>query len=83
MSVLIEKQRMHKQIYDEWTKIYTVFNLIEKQLTCRKCDKQYTSIAGLFQHKKLVHEGAPYSCNQCEYKAAVKTHLTRHTKLIH
>ena len=31
----------------------------------------------------MVHEGAPCSCNECEYKAAVKTHLTRHTKLIH
>ena len=81
MSALIEKQRIHTQIYDFLLrpKKYTVFNLTEKQPTCGKCDKQYTSIAGLFQHKN----GAPYSSNECEYKAAVKTHLTRHTKLIH
>ena len=85
MSALIEKQRIHAQIYDFLLrpKKYTIFNLTEKQPTCGKCDKQYTSIAGLVQHKKLVHEGAHYSCNECKYRAAVKTHLTRHTKLIH
>ena len=83
MSASIENQRIHAQIYDEYTKKYTVSNLTEKQLSCGKCNKQYASNAGLFQHKKSVHEWDQYSCNECEYKATVKRHLTRHIKLIH
>ena len=83
MSASIENQRIHAQIYDEYTNKYTGSNLTEKQLTCGKCDKQYASNAGLFQHKKSVQEGYQYSCNECEYKAAVK-HILQdiHNRLI-
>ena len=83
MSASIENQRIHAHIYNEYTNKYTGSNLTEKQLTCGKCDKQYANNAGLFQHKKSVQEGDQYSCNECEYKATVKTHLTRHTQSTH
>ena len=65
MSASIENQRIHAQIYDEYTNKYTGSNLTEKPLNCEKCDKQYASNVGLFQHKESVHELEQYSCNVC------------------
>ena len=30
---------------------------------CNKCDKQFSGLSGLFNHKKSVHEGVKYTCN--------------------
>ena len=30
--------------------------------------------------KNSVHEGIPYSCNKCDYKAIQKPNLNRHIK---
>ena len=37
----------------------------------------------LDRHKRSVHEGIKYPCNQCEYLASRKEHLDRHKRLVH
>ena len=50
---------------------------------CVDCDKKYADNAGLYRHKKAVHEGVTYSCNHCHYTATRKEHLKHHIKSKH
>ena len=37
----------------------------------------------LIQHKKSVHEGVKYDCDQCDHKATCQAHLIQHQKSVH
>ena len=50
---------------------------------CEECDKRFSDHAGLYKHKKAVHEGVTNDCSQCDYKAAQKGNLKKHAKTIH
>ena len=50
---------------------------------CEQCDKSFTGLSGLFNHRKAVHEGVTYDCSQCDYKATLKANLKRHIKTNH
>ena len=37
----------------------------------------------LKRHKKAIHEGVKYACNQCEYHATEQGNLKKHKQSIH
>ena len=39
--------------------------------------------SNLSQHKQVIHEGVPFTCNKCEYKATRQCHLTQHIQAKH
>ena len=53
------------------------------KLNCSECDKCFSSRQLLDAHKKLVHEGIGYPCNQCAYKAGLSSGLKTHIESIH
>jgi predicted RNA-binding Zn-ribbon protein involved in translation (DUF1610 family) len=53
-----------------------------------KCDKEgctmsYAGAAGLFHHKKAVHEGVYYECPECGKRFGRKSAMTLHFKTVH
>ena len=50
---------------------------------CSHSDQQFTQNASLWTHKKFVHEGVKYSCDQCEYQAGQKDNLKAHKRTKH
>ena len=53
------------------------------KLQCDQCDKVYTSVPGLNNHKDSVHEGVKYTCDQCDYQATQQNNLINHIKSKH
>jgi uncharacterized Zn-finger protein len=47
------------------------------------CDKSYKQFASMWQHKKAVHEGVKYECDECGRRFGVKSHMMRHNKNVH
>jgi len=50
----------------------------EKKIQCDKCDKCYSNSGGLYIHKKKVHEGIKYDCQECGKQFTEKGHRTKH-----
>ena len=65
---------------DKSTKVVTVNS---DKYYCVDCDKKYADNAGIYRHKKAVHEGVNYSCIHCDYMASRKEHLKHHIKSKH
>ena len=55
----------------------------KKSATCDKYDKQFSSNPNLWHHKKSVHEGVRFPCENCDYKATEKRNLQRHKLRVH
>ena len=52
------------------------------RLKCASCDKSYKNKISLAQHILSYHPKQPFSCDECDYRAASKYTLKKH-KLIH
>ena len=53
------------------------------ELMCNECGKQFSYKAGLYTHKKSIHEGLKYPCDHCNYIATRKDSLKRHINSSH
>ena len=49
----------------------------------RVCDKRYVNERGLAAHKKVVHEGVYFGCEECGRRFGEKGHMARHYKIVH
>ena len=49
------------------------------KIICRP-DELWT--VSLLKHKKSIHEGVKYPCDQCDYKATEKGQLLKHMKCV-
>ena len=59
-------------------------NIIDNsELICNECGKQFSYKAGLHTHKKSIHEGLKYPCNQCNYIGTRKDSPKRHINNAH
>ena len=52
------------------------------RLNCKLCHKTYKNKNSLGSHKRKYHSKQPFSCDECDYRAASKYTLKKH-KLIH
>ena len=56
-------------------------------LLCEYCDKRFSTLTGLYRHKKEVHMEnlgeQRYDCDQCNYSAKRKSLLQHHMKEVH
>ena len=57
-------------------------NSVNKKFECDQCQKTYSSSQALVFHKRSVHEGVKYPCDQCDYQGTKGT-LTVHIKSKH
>ena len=50
-----------------------------------ECDKCYMtfSLASLYRHKRTVHQGAKFSCDQCDKKFPANSYLRKHKEAVH
>ena len=50
---------------------------------CEQCHQIFSGRSPLWRHKKVVHEGEKYACNQCDYQTGYPHALTRHISRQH
>ena len=43
----------------------------------------HTTKGDLARHKRGVHEGVKYPCDQCKYQVTYKGHLAQHRRTVH
>ena len=55
---------------------------VKRKYECKQCHK-ILSKGALHNHKKIVHEGVKYDCDQCNYKATQKSDLRKHIQSKH
>ena len=51
--------------------------------TFEGCSKRYVNARGLASHKKTVHDGVYYECEECGRRFGEKSKMTRHFKTVH
>ena len=49
-----------EKYYAQW-----VVSSSKKQVSCKKCDKEYADSRKLWRHVETLHEGTRYPCDQC------------------
>ena len=54
----------------------------ERPFICKICNLTFTAGSNLKRHV-LLHTGAKYPCNFCNFSAKRKDHLTNHIQTIH
>ena len=69
--------------YDESISQNILSTSADKQFQCKKCDKSFSGLQGLFQHNRSSHEGVKYPCTECDYIGILKTNLQKHVSAIH
>lgn len=52
----------------------------EKPFECKKCDKNFSDFRNLWSHRKSVHDGVLYNCEDCHYSSSFPANLYRHKK---
>jgi len=66
------------------THISKIHLKIEEQFVCDLCAKTFNQVQSLRNHKKSVHEGFRYQCDQCDIKPfTLKGTLRKHVVSIH
>ena len=50
---------------------------------CNQCDKKYSQMGHLTQHRKTVHEGVRYACTFCEHTTGDFSNIRKHLKRWH
>ena len=51
---------------------------VSGKVECDKCSKTFSSNTALWYHRKSIHEGVRYPCDQCDFQARRKSSLTEH-----
>ena len=50
---------------------------------CKLCDKAFTTSGALCRHRKSIHEGLTFKCDECGHSAKRVDHLNKHKKTKH
>ena len=56
---------------------------IQIEHKCEECNKFFSTVFSLRQHKQSQHELIIFECDKCEYETKAKTNLNRHIETIH
>ena len=55
----------------------------EKHLECGQCEKIFSTITLLNQHKNQVHVLKSFKCEKCKYRAKIISSLRKHINDVH
>ena len=69
---LILKERLLKCLVQE---IKMSAKKVIKKFECPVCDKVFTDKSNLLEHKKSIHQGVTYNCDQCDQTYSYRSSL--------
>ena len=84
LSENLPQNRESEKQFNEQPELTMPQDEVKKELTCEKCNKSFSSIGNLNNHKKHIHDRLKiYKCHRCEKsfntKFSFKRHLENHS----